>query len=268
MRGWKKAALAVLAIVLVGLQQTVSGAIGCTLSNPSQDLKYLFPEMTSFREDVKELGKLPEGRKLFESLRERLGGDLDPVYETFETPYTVYTVFKGEEVLGIVHGVNVPGRGGVIQVFLSVDPKTGAIRQFFFQRLESPAAKELRNKEFRAQFAGLTLADFYKHDYYKVAEPKTEKDKLAKIQSPVTEEKAKTDYEASIRGVRKNLILLDLFVYDRRCEPFFQRAQEALGKLKAGGAATKTETPAGKAETAAPVEPAAKPEGEQKEKRP
>jgi hypothetical protein len=84
----------------------------------------------------------------------------------------------------------------------------------------------------------------------------------------VTEEKAKTDFEASIRGVRKNLVLLDLFVYDRRYEPFFQRAQEALGKLKAGGAATKAETPGGKAETAAPAEPAAKPEGKQEEKRP
>ena len=30
-------------------------AIGCTLSNPAQDLKYLFPEMTSFKEELQEV---------------------------------------------------------------------------------------------------------------------------------------------------------------------------------------------------------------------
>jgi hypothetical protein len=40
------------------------------------------------------------------------------------------------------------------------------------------------------------------------------------------------DFHASLRGVRKDLILLDLFVYERRHEPFFQRAQEALAKRK------------------------------------
>ena len=49
-----------------------------------------------------------------------------PIYETYETPYTVYSVFKGQTKIGIVHGVNVPGKGGVIQVFLSTDPATGA----------------------------------------------------------------------------------------------------------------------------------------------
>src|SRR5688572_1678312 len=102
-------------------------AIGCTLSNPAQDLKYLFPEMSSYREELKEFPRLEGGRGLFQALEERLGGDLDPIYETYETPYTVYSVFKGRERIGIVHGVNVPGKGGVIQVFLSTDPKTAGI---------------------------------------------------------------------------------------------------------------------------------------------
>jgi hypothetical protein len=207
-------------------------AVGCTLSNPAEDLKYLFPEITSFREEAKDLGRMKDGAALYKKLQERLGSDLDSVYEAFDTPYTVYSVFKGADVIGIVHGVNVPGKGGVIQVFLSTDPKSGEIRALFFQRLESPAASELRAKAFRAQFQGLTLADFYKHDYYAAAEPGSEKDKLAGLKDPTTDPAARPDYQATLRGIRKNLILLDMFVYDLRNEPFYERARDALKKLE------------------------------------
>ena len=102
----------------------------------------------------------------------------------------------------------------------------------FFQRLESTAARMLRGKSFVEQFSALTLADFYKHDYYRIADPKSEQDKVARIKSPVTDERGMKDYEASLRGVRKNLILLDIFIYNRKFEPFYQRTQEALGKSK------------------------------------
>src|SRR5437763_3862487 len=104
------------AAILVPPQQVV-GAIGCTLSNPAQDLKYLYPEMTTYKEDLNEFPRLKDGAALFKALRERLGSDLDPIYETFETPYSIYSVFQGQTRIGIVHGVNVPGNGGVIQVF-------------------------------------------------------------------------------------------------------------------------------------------------------
>ncbi|HXX93106.1 MAG TPA: hypothetical protein VEN81_05700, partial [Planctomycetota bacterium] len=164
--------------------------------------------------------------------KDRLGSDLDPVYEAIDTPYTLYTVFKGTDVLGIVHGVNVPGRGGVIQIFLATDPKSGEILKFFYQRLESVTAKELRNKDFRAQFAGLALADFYKHDYWAVADPSSDKDKVGRIKDPTQGEAGKADFQATLRGIRKNLILLDLFVYEQKNEPFYERSQEALKKLK------------------------------------
>ena len=204
------------------------GAIGCTLNNPAQDLKYLFPEVTSFREEVRDFVRLPEGRTLFEGLKQRLGSDLDPVYETFDTPFTIYSVFKGSERIGIVHGVNVPGRGGVIQVFLSTHPVTGEIRDFFFQRLESPAAKALKDKAFRARFKGLSLADFYKHDYFAVADPANPADRLAGIRPPRLDASQAPDFDASLRGIRKNLILLDFFVYERKAEPFFERTRKLL----------------------------------------
>jgi hypothetical protein len=226
-----KTLLAALTAAALIVPRAAFAAIGCTLSSPAQDLKYLFPEMTSYKEELKEFTRMKDGRELFDSLQARLASDLDPIYETYETPYTVYSVYKGSERIGIVHGVNVPGKGGVIQVFAWTDPKTAAIKRFFFQRLESPAARALRDKAFRAQFEGLTLADFYKHDYYAAAAPGSPNDKVGALKPPVIALGGKPDYDAALRGVRKNLILLDIFVYGRRFEPFFQKAQAA----KAGG---------------------------------
>ncbi len=212
-----------LTVLLAPVQ--IWAAIGCTLSNPSQDLKYLYPEMSSYKEELKEFTRLSGGKQMFQELADRLDSDLDPIYETFETPYTVYSVFKGQTKIGVVHGVNVPGKGGVIQIFLSMDPKTAEIRRFFFQRLESPASRALRDKDFRKQFEGLTLADFYKHDYYAAVDPGAAADKVGAIKPLKVGPDGLSDYSASLRGVRKNLILLDFFVYGRRFEPFFEKAQ-------------------------------------------
>jgi len=105
------------------------------------------------------------------------------------------------------------------------ESETAAIRSFFYQRLESPAARQLRAKEFRAQFTGLTLADFYKHDYYARQDPGANADKVAAIKPPAVDAAGKPDLDASLRGIRKNLVLLDFFVYNRRFEPFFERSR-------------------------------------------
>ncbi len=221
-----KTLMMIVAIFL--LPQRAWAAIGCTLTDPAEDLKYLYPEMTSYKEELKEFTRMTGGTVLFASLKDRLGSDLDPIYETYETPYTVYSVFKGTQKMGIVHGVNVPGKGGVIQVFLSMDPTTAEIRKFFFQRLESPAATQLRLKAFREQFEKMTLADFYKHDYYAAVDPHAPADKLGKIKPPALDATTRPDYDASLRGIRKNLILLDFFIYGKRFEPFFEKSKQAL----------------------------------------
>ena len=71
-----------------------------------------------------------------------------------------------------------------------------------------------------------------RRDNYRVAEPDNEKDRIERIKSPATDEKAQKDVEASIRGIRKNLILLDVFIYDHRFEPFYQQSRAALAKKK------------------------------------
>lgn len=226
-----KTLFAVLTAALLAAPQPALAAIGCTLSNPAEDLKYLFPGMTSYKEELKEFPRMKDGAELFKALAARLGSDLDPIYEAYETPYTLYGVYRGKKKIGVVHGVNVPGKGGVIQVFLSTDPETAEIRRFFFQRLESPAAAKLRDKAFRTQYEGLTLADFYKHDYYAAAEPGAAADRVVRLAPPQVGADGKADYDATVRGIRKNLILLDFFAYGRRFEPFYEKAQAA----KAGG---------------------------------
>src|ERR1051325_6625707 len=107
---------AIVLFAIAAVPHQALAAIGCTLSNPAEDLKYLYPEMTTYKEELLEFSKLKDGAALFKGLRARLGSDLDPIYETYETPYTVYRIFKGSTNIGVVHGVNVPGKGGVIQV--------------------------------------------------------------------------------------------------------------------------------------------------------
>ncbi len=204
-------------------------AVGCTLSNPARDLKSLFPEMTTYREDVKEFTKMPDGQEKYDILKARLGDALDPVYESFETPYTLYSIYKGDELLGYVHGVNVAGKGGVIQIFLSVDPQTAQVEKMLFQRLESLGSKQLRSKEFRNNFVGLTMGDFYKHDYFAAKDAANTADKVGQIKPPQgLDDRAMPDYETVMRGVRKDLLLLELFAFDMRHEPFFERAQSSL----------------------------------------
>lgn len=205
------------------------GAIGCALNNPARDLKGLYPDMTSYREDVREMVKHPSGKELYTDLKARVGGDLDPVYESFETPYTFYSVFKEGELIGYVHGVNVAGRGGVIQLFLALDPESATIRKMAFQRLESLGSRAIRALKVREQFEGLNLGDFYKNDYFVVAEPDSPNDKVGMIKSPEKlPQAAVEDWAAVLRGVRKNLILVDFLIKERRYEPFYTHAQKML----------------------------------------
>ena len=61
-----------------------------------------------------------------------------------------------------------------------------------------------------------------------LADPGNEADAVGRLAPPSgLPEAARPDWEATLRGVRKNLILLDLFAFDRRHEPFHERAVAA-----------------------------------------
>ena len=201
---YKKVSFIIL-IVLSGIQN-VYGAVGCTLNNPDRDIQRLFPKATNYKTDfvtIKEHG----GKELIKEIETKLKDKLEPTYESIDVPYAYYTILKKKETIGYVHGVNQKGMYGGIQLILATDPN-GMIIDFYYQKLSSPESKKFRDKKFTKQFKGLTLADFYKHD-----------DMTKKIKNPV-KNNAK-DYIATLRGIKKNLILHDEFKLNNKYDKIF-----------------------------------------------
>lgn len=189
------------ALMIIGLAGDISfAAVGCELNDPDRDIQKIFPQSTGYKTSyftIQESG----GKKLKREVEEKLKDVLDPLYESLDVPYSYYTVLKGKDVIGYVHGVNQKGIYGTMQIILATDPD-GKITDFYYQKISSPEAQRFRDRSFTDQFLGLTLADFYRSD-----DPAG---KVAAIRDPA--EKTHDDFRSTIRGTKKNLILLDTFI--------------------------------------------------------
>ena len=175
-------------------------AVGCELNDPDRDIKKAFPQSTGYKANfitIQERG----GEKLKKEIEEKLGDKLDPIYESLDVPYTYYTVLKGKDAIGYMHGVNQKGLYGGMQLIMATDTK-GKILLFYYQKLSSPEAKNFKDKSFTDQFTGLTLDDFYKSN-----EPEST---ISKVKDPSKNDHE--DFHAAIRGLKKNLILLNEFI--------------------------------------------------------
>ena len=191
-------------VALVGAQ-SVFGAVGCTLNNPDRDIKRLFRKATNYKTEfisIKERG----GDELAKEIEAKLKDKLEPRYESLDVPYAYYTVLSRKETIGYVHGVNQKGMYGGLQLILATDPN-GKILDFYYQKISSPESKRFRDKQFTKQFVGLTLAEFYKQDLTK------------KIKDP--SKKSAEDYLATLRGLKKNLILHDEFKLNNTYDKHF-----------------------------------------------
>ncbi|MCX5785770.1 MAG: hypothetical protein NTX59_08765 [Elusimicrobia bacterium] len=184
-------------------------AVGCDLNDPDRDVARLFPSSTGYKTRYLSV-KTSGGDKLLARVEERLGDKFRGLYENIEVPYTLYDIFRGTETLGYIHGVNQKGEYGGIQVFLALDAR-GVIKAFYIQKLTSRAAKELRSKEFGAQFEGLALKDF--EHYAPLSGKSSESSAVSKIK---VSSKAGKDFLSVMRAVKKNLILMDEFVFAKR----------------------------------------------------
>ena len=179
------------------LPSIMYAAVGCDLNDPDRDVKRFFPSSTSYKTQyvsVKDAG----GEALLKSIEQRLGDKFIGLYETIDVPYTIYIIYKGKEKIGYIHGVNQKGTYGGIQVFLALDTKF-KILNLYFQKMTSKSTKKFRDKNFTDQFTGLTINDF-----------NNKKSKLSLIKSP--DEKAEADFKIILRGIKKNLILMDVFM--------------------------------------------------------
>ncbi len=205
--------------ILASLRLCVSSyaAVGCDLNDPDKDVARLFPGSTGYKTVYLSIDK-KGGDALLRQIEERLGDKFQGLFETADVPYTIYEVFKDKEKIGYIHGVNQKGQYGGIQVFLVLDME-GIIKSFYFQKLTSKAANALRDPSFGKQFEGLTLGDFY---HYDPASGKTViPGKTEAIKNPAPE--AAIDFKAALRAVKKNLILMDEFVFENKYLKFFRR---------------------------------------------
>jgi hypothetical protein len=207
------------ALVVAGLlvlPSVLAAAVGCSLTDPDRDIKRIFPQSTGYKtsfvtlkEKNQEQGGGGGGQegvdKILKAVEAKLGDKLDPVYEDVDVPYAFYTVLKGKEIIGLVHGVNQKGMYGGMQLVLATD-LAGKIVDFYYQKISSPEASKFRDKAFTQQFRGLTLDDFLLHD----GQVKKEgaRDRVAEIKDPSA--KNHQDFLNTLRGIKKNLILLEL----------------------------------------------------------
>lgn len=184
------------------------GAVGCDLNDPDRDVARLFPESTGYKTIYTSVAQ-KGGDRLLTKIEKRLGDKFHGIYETIDVPYTIYEIFANKKKIGYIHGVNQKGQFGGIQVFLVLD-LDGRIKAFYIQKMTSQYAGKLRDAKFGKQFVGLTLKDF---DHYDVLSGKAS-GKVEAIKNPSPQ--AEADFRAALRATKKNLILMDEFVYSQR----------------------------------------------------
>ncbi len=197
--------LAVTILISLATIQNLHAAIGCSLTDPDRDIKRLFPNATNYKTEFITIAERG-GEELAQRVEAKLKDKLEPTYESLDVPYTYYTVLKGKDLIGYVHGVNQKGMFGVMQLIITMDPN-GIIMDFYYQKLTSPESGKFRDEKFTKQFIGLSLPDFYT------------KDLTGQIKDPSSE--SREDYLATLRGIKKNLILTDEFKLNNKHDKYF-----------------------------------------------
>lgn len=195
-------------IIILALPVILAAATGCDLNDPDADIKRLFPQSTSYKTSYLSLTRIG-GKTALQEVERRLGDKFSGSYEQVDVPYTLYSVFRDKNLIGYVHGVNQKGQYGGLQVFLALNPQ-GKINAFYFQKLSSKQGKLFKSRDFAQQFSGLGLNDFAALNI----KTGTGTGKATAIKNPAPD--AKADFLATLRGVKKNLILMDMFVFNKK----------------------------------------------------
>jgi hypothetical protein len=206
-------ALLLLAAAVVPL---LRAAVGCDLNDPDRDVKRLFPASTGYKTLYVSISK-KGGDELLKTIEARLGDTFTGLFETADVPYTMYEIYKGQELIGYIHGTNQKGTYGGLQVFLALDT-AGVIRGFYIQKLTSKAAKAFRSPDFGEPFIGLSLEDFYRYDVVSGREDPA--GPIGRITNPDPD--AEKDFRAILRATKKNLVLVDEFLLGNPHLKFFK----------------------------------------------
>ena len=191
-------------VVLILFAQAAYAAVGCSLTDPDRDVKRIFPASTGYKTTfitIKERG----GEVLKKQIEEKFQDKFEPVYESIEVPYAFYTVLKGKDAVGYIHGVNQKGKFGGMQLIVAID-LSGRIVSFYYQKMSSPEAGKFMDNKFTSKFNGLTLDDLM-NGKFSISDPS--------VKSP-------EDFRATLRGLKKNMLLINTLLL----------AQKKGGELK------------------------------------
>ena len=178
-------------MVSVLFAQAAYAAVGCSLTDPDRDVKRIFPASTGYKTTfitIKERG----GEVLKKQIEEKFQDKFEPVYESIEVPYAFYTVLKGKDAVGYIHGVNQKGKFGGMQLIVAID-LSGKVVSFYYQKMSSPEAAKFMDSKFTTRFNGLTLDDLM-NGKFSISDPS--------VKSP-------EDFRATLRGLKKNMLLIN-----------------------------------------------------------
>jgi hypothetical protein len=151
-------ALCLSALLLTTSSPTLA-AVGCALANPEEDLKEFFPNLTDFSTHYLSFqAQAPERLQL---LSKGIGDTLDPVYETADVPYTLYSVRENGEQLGYVFGANQRGTYSNIQV-IAVTNGSLNLQHVYLQKIRSPKWETFRSQAFSDALASKDLSAYPK----------------------------------------------------------------------------------------------------------
>jgi len=180
----------------------LAAAVGCDLNDPDRDVRRLFPGSTGYKTLYRSIAR-EGGKALLDKVEQRLGDKFSGLFETINVPYTLYEIYNGRELVGYIHGVNQKGRHGGLQVFLVLDTR-GTITNVYMQRMSGRNSRAFREAAFTNQFKGLNLRDFDSYD----VKTGSGSGRAAAIKSAVPGD---PDFRAIMRGVKKNLVLMQHF---------------------------------------------------------
>jgi hypothetical protein len=195
-------------ILCCALPVPARAAIGCDLNYPDRDVARLFPGSARYTTKYFSLTQ-----DELTTVVTRLGEQFRPVYEPLNVRYTLYEIYNKDKKIGYIHGVNQKGQFGGIQVFIAQD-LAGTIKSFYIQKITGQSAAKFRDERFYKQFQGLSLKDF---DVFDPASGRGS-GSVAEIHNPAPD--METDFYSVLRGLKKNLALMDVFVFSTtRKEP-------------------------------------------------
>jgi hypothetical protein len=180
-------------------------AVGCGLNDPDRDVPRIFPESTGYQTSYSSIAQRG-GSPLLRKIENRLGEKYLTLYAPIDAPYTFYEIYRDKKKVGYIHGVNQKGQFGGIQVFVALD-LSGRIKTVYLQKITGGVAGKFREASFYRKFVGLSLRDF---DSFDPASGKGS-GKIAEIANPAPE--LETDFYGILRGLKKNLILVDEFIF-------------------------------------------------------